>query len=143
MASLSPAPSALSDTPDEAIRRLSAELHEASEQQAAATEIFQVINSSPGELTPVFDAILEKAHILCGADIGSLLLNESEHFRAVAVRGGTEAWADRLRNGFPGSETPASRPLLAGENFVHIADLSEIQHPMAKAAVELSSARDR
>jgi transcriptional regulator with GAF, ATPase, and Fis domain len=129
---------------DEASRRLderTAERDEAQAQQTATAEVLGVINSSPGDLTPVFDAIVEKAHILCGADIGSLLLNEREHFRAIAVRGGTEEWADRLRSGFRGSETPASRPLLAGKNFVHIADLSEIQHPMAEAAVRLSGAR--
>jgi GAF domain-containing protein len=123
------------------LRQRTGDLEEALEQQTATAEVLGVINSSPGDLGPVFDAILEKAHILCDADIGSLLLNENDHFRAVAVRGGPKEWADRLRNGFAGSETPASCPLLAGENFVHIADLSEIQHPMARAAVELSGAR--
>jgi GAF domain-containing protein/nitrogen-specific signal transduction histidine kinase len=103
--------------------RLLTELRESLEQQRAIAEVLQVINSSPGNLTPVFDAILDKAHSLCGANIGWLLTFDGELVRMQAQRGlGDLDPAVASAAFLPG---PAMRRLVEGESFVQIPDISE------------------
>jgi len=114
---------------------------EALEQQTATAEVLQVINASPGELTPVFDAILEKAHSLCGGAYGSLHIADTDAFRAAAVRGMPEEFAEMMRRPARlGPNHPAWR-LAEGSPFVQILDAAEVDDERMQAAVHLAGMR--
>jgi PAS domain S-box-containing protein len=121
--------------------RLITETREALEQQTATAEILQVINSSPGNLQPVFEAILEKAHALGGASRGTLFLFDGEVFRAAASQGYPEGPPDRMRRGITVSEDPRLAALLAGERLIHVPDLRQLYYPIARAVAERGGVR--
>ena len=100
-----------------------AERDEGLAREAALAEVLGVINSSPGDLTSVFDAILDKAHVLCGAAYGGLMIFNGESFRVAAARGEpdfVEYWQGQGPI-TPPEGTPLSRVML-GEQLTHIHD---------------------
>src|SRR6516225_7518400 len=76
------------------------ERDEALERETATSEVLRVISSSPGELEPVFQAMLANAVRLCEAKFGNLLLYEKDAFRVVVMHGAPRAW-DELRRRDP------------------------------------------
>jgi two-component system, NtrC family, sensor kinase len=125
--------------------RLLTETQQALDQQTATTEVLQVINASPGDLAPVFDAILEKAHALCEAPLGSLVLYGGEQLRAIATRGYPSEYDDLARRGFP-PPLPFRR-LLDGKPYFlskpadQEPDRDDADDAMRHAAVEIAGIR--
>ncbi len=78
----------------EAAQKRTRELTESLEQQTATSEVLKVISSSPGELEPVFQSMLEKATRICAAKFGTLLLCEGDAFRVVAMHNAPTAFAE-------------------------------------------------
>ncbi len=128
--------------------RLITETQEALEQQTATAEVLQVINSSPGDLAPVFDTMLDKAMQLCGAVFGLLQTYDGRAWRTVAAHGVPTAYAEFRKNNPPAYSHPGTGParLIAGERIVHIVDLMAEDayasgDPNRRALVDIGGAR--
>src|SRR5262249_14726635 len=103
------------------------ELSESLEQQTATSEVLKVISSSPGELEPVFQAILANATQICAANFGNLLLYEGEVFRRVAMHNAPQAIVDahqRDERIVPRRSAPALDRLARTKEAIHIIDLA-------------------
>ncbi len=123
-------------------------LAEALEQQTATSEVLQVISSSPGELEPVFQAMLANAARICEAKFGSLYLYDGDKFRVGALHNAPAAFAEFRRRAPvfhppPGTGLPQ---IIATKRIVHTPDITlekgyVDRNPIIVASVELAGFR--
>jgi signal transduction histidine kinase len=131
------------------LRQRTADLTESLEQQTATSEVLSVISSSPGELEPVFAAMLANAARLCAASYGVMWLREGDAFRSAAVHGPLPAaYIERFRSGtlvHPGPDNPLMH-VLRTQRPVQVPDMRESRayldgEPLPVAAVEVAGIR--
>jgi len=123
------------------LRERTTDLTESLEQQTATSEVLKVISSSPGELKPVFEAMLENAVQICDAKFGTLFRYDNETLDPVALFGAPPALAEfiRQRGSFlPDAGTALDR-LLRTKNVVRIAD--HLAEPTPGPAARFGGAR--
>src|SRR5262249_31001197 len=129
--------------------RLLKELRESLDRQTATSEVLQVISSSPGQLQPVFDAILERATRICEAKFGNLFLREGHLVRTSAVTGEPHYVALWQRNPTihlgENAGIPIDRVIRTTE-AVHVADMRTdpsylFGNPRVTALVDTAGAR--
>jgi len=107
------------------IALLKRERDEALEREKASAEVLRVISALPGDLKPIFKAILDNATRICDAKFGTLWLREPEGVRAAAFHRAPPAWANKLGSLYrPGSSTPL-RQAIDSRHTIQIADLRE------------------
>jgi GAF domain-containing protein len=120
--------------------RLITETREALDQQTATAEVLGVINSSPGDLAPVFDAMLDKAIRLCDAVEGVLWTIDGEHGRVAAAHGLPTDFVASLSERSESRTNPLLERVMRGEHLIHIPDTMQSElyglDPLGKAAVE-------
>jgi signal transduction histidine kinase/uncharacterized membrane protein len=130
--------------------RLLNELRQSLEQQTATSEVLSVISSSPGDLEPVFEALLGNGIRLCQAKFGSLFLRTEEGFRNVVTHGAEAAHVERWKqepvivlSKFP--DSPLAQ-VVQTKTIVHINDLAATpaygeRRPVIVRLVETAGAR--
>jgi len=130
--------------------RLLDELRESLQQQTATSEVLGVISSSPGELEPVFQAMLENAARICEAKFGNIYRWDNDALRLVATHNTPAALAEeRRRSPVFGAnpEEPLLGRMITNMTVTHIADVAsepayiERRNPVVVAGVELGGVR--
>jgi GAF domain-containing protein len=126
--------------------RLLNELRESLEQQTATADVLRVINSSPGNLAPVFNAMLDKATRLCGAGFGILWIYDGERFSVAATHAVPTPLAEFVREPLPVAASASMADIVRGQDLVHVPDLAatELYHAgnrARRAYVDLGGAR--
>jgi GAF domain-containing protein len=128
------------------VARLTRERDEALERETATAELLKVISSSPGELEPVFQAMLENATRICEATSGLLVRAENDGFRiAASLRQRADIEDMKHRTFKFGPSTPIGRAVRSRQ-IVHVPNLSEDRaylerEPLAVWAVEQAKVR--
>jgi two-component system NtrC family sensor kinase len=128
------------------VATLTRELKEANERQAATAAVLQVINSSPGDLAPVFDAMLERAMRLCEASHCHIWRFDGELLHAVSVRGDSlfTEWLQEHSSVPPIPGSAAGR-IVRGEDIVHVSDRRDEEayssNPVFRGLVDASGVR--
>ena len=127
--------------------RLLNELRESLEQQTATADVLRVISTSPGQLEPVFQAMLANAVRLCDAKFGTLNLYDGEAFRAGALHNVPPVYAD-IRRGMVIRPDPRSSlgRVARTRQVVHIDDLRTTEpyldgNPAVQSLADLGGAR--
>jgi signal transduction histidine kinase/regulator of replication initiation timing len=126
--------------------RLLNELRQSLEQQTAAADVLRIISSSPGELEPVFQAMLENAVRICDAKFGILFRFERDVVRPAGMVRVSPEFAEFVRHGVRPSPVTAVGRVVASKKAVHIIDLQtdpgyRERDPMLVAGVELAGIR--
>jgi hypothetical protein len=119
------------------------ERDEALDRETATAEVLHVINSSPGDLTPVFDTILQKAIRLCGAAFGILWTYDGELFHAVAFCNVPPQYAELFREPHRAGPLTGLGRVAGGEPFAHITDMLDDDayrsgDPVRRAGIDLA-----
>jgi GAF domain-containing protein len=107
--------------------RLLNELRESLGQQTATSKVLEVISSSPGDLKPVFEAILANAVRLCGAKFGNLYLREGDGFRAAAIHDAPRAYAEQRAGIVHPSQYSTVYRAVQTKQPAQIADITKLQ----------------